>query len=450
MDAADEAAQAQQDLQMRLYRVNGNSGAADLLELVIDQQKEYQDYLAKGYDVTELLIVQQLEYEKAVKDVSSTLKEASNDLTIAADKIKEKLSAAVSAQMQIMETLKSLLGGDLSTLSPEAKYTQASAAFTAAADRAKLGDVTAMQSVSQLAQDFLSASRNYNASNAAYATDFEAVTQALAELGGLPSSTEIQIDVAQQQLERLTEIQTAISEGNIDQLTYLREILGSNSGTFSLLEQYLAADAAAREETANQQAEALARAEFERQKNSDLAAAQTAYEQAMKEITAKGATAEADAITAMRMGLGLEQQDLRYDLNNDSKVNTGDAIIFLTMRPGNPLYESWVAAATQAFEDARTEINSRVFSYDVGTPYVSYDQLAQIHRGEMVIDPSSAAALRRYGITVQAADNYDTVNELRALVRLQSAGNTAIIAELAEVKKELATLTSKARLEAMK
>lgn len=39
-------------------------------------------------------------------------------------------------------------------------------------------------------------------------------------------------------------------------------------------------------------------------------------------------------------------------------------------------------------------------AYADGTPYVSGDQVAQIHNGEMVIDAASAAALRTYGIEV--------------------------------------------------
>lgn len=41
-------------------------------------------------------------------------------------------------------------------------------------------------------------------------------------------------------------------------------------------------------------------------------------------------------------------------------------------------------------------------SYDVGTGYVPYDMSADIHQGEIIIDPRSSDILRRYGIGVQA------------------------------------------------
>lgn len=51
-------------------------------------------------------------------------------------------------------------------------------------------------------------------------------------------------------------------------------------------------------------------------------------------------------------------------------------------------------------EGARNEDKARR-SYDVGTGYVPYDMSADIHRGEIIIDPRSSDILRRYGIGVQ-------------------------------------------------
>ena len=46
-------------------------------------------------------------------------------------------------------------------------------------------------------------------------------------------------------------------------------------------------------------------------------------------------------------------------------------------------------------------------SYDVGSPYIPYDQTALIHRGEMVIDRNSANALRKYGVEVSGGSSVD-------------------------------------------
>jgi hypothetical protein len=324
-DRADKMAKAQQesfqDLTLRTLTVQGRDAAASLLSLVWQQQQEIQDYLDQGLDITRLKVVQELEYQKAVKDTADTLRDAGNEMTAAADKIKQKLSDSVSAQMQIMETLKNLLGGDLSTLSPEAKYEQSGSAFRAAAGRARLGDVTALQQVSQLSQQFLQASRSYNASGPAYAADFASVTQTLAELGGLPSATEIQIEVAQQQLDRLTQIQTAIGAGNIDQLVYLKSILGANSGVSSLLEQYLKADQAAKDAAATAAANAQAVASAEQMTTIARQYSQIALEYSVGKRTG---------------------YDSRYDVgplvngapSQDNQINTGDAIVWLSIADG--------------------------------------------------------------------------------------------------------------------
>lgn len=50
------------------------------------------------------------------------------------------------------------------------------------------------------------------------------------------------------------------------------------------------------------------------------------------------------------------------------------------------------------YEDRDIGLNS----YAVGTGYVPYDMTANIHQGEMVIDPHSSDVLRKYGISVSA------------------------------------------------
>jgi tape measure domain-containing protein len=463
-----------QDLTLRTLATQGKDAAAALLDLVWKQQQEIQDYLDKGLDITRLKTVQELEYQKAVRDTADTLRDAGNEMTAAADKIKQKLSESVSAQIQIMETLKNLLGGDLSTLSPQAKYEQSGSAFRAAAGRARLGDVTALQKVSQLSQQFLQASRSYNASGPAYAADFANVTQTLAELGGLPSATEIQIDVAQQQLEKLTQIQTAIGEGNIDQLVYLRGILGENSGVSELLRQYLEADQIAKAAVAQTQADTINRAAalvaFETQKQADKNAAQSAYDLAISGIQTKGAWANSGVDKARYMDM-TGQYDAQYDVAPyvngsalpDGRVDLLDAYVLKLMSPGGTLYEGWVKAATDAYSATMAEINNRTFSYAVGTPYIPFDQNANIHYGEAVVDAQSNAVLQKYGIRVmtpQRADNRETVEELKntvaelkksnhqlaAIVRVLQYGFQKTIA-IEEIQAEsFRTLASKARL----
>lgn len=56
-------------------------------------------------------------------------------------------------------------------------------------------------------------------------------------------------------------------------------------------------------------------------------------------------------------------------------------------------------------------------SYDTGSPYIPYDQTANIHAGEMVIDSDFAGKLRRYGMP-QAANNVmsgEVLSELKQI-----------------------------------
>jgi len=479
-DMAEQQRESARDLESRYLRVTGKGTMADLLDLVNQQQDEYEDYVKRGLDTAKLLQVQQLEYAEAAKEAAETISAAGNELTEAADRLRDKFSTAVSAQISIITTLQGLLGGNLSTLSPEDKYSQTGAAFRSTYGRARLGDVDAMQAVSQLATEFLNASRGYNASGPGYASDFTEVTQALALLGGLPSDTQIQIDVAQQQLENLKKIQESIVDGNTDNIAYLREILGENSGVSMLLEQYLQADAAAKQAVLQAQQEALQRAEaerqridFERQRTVDLAALQQSYEASLSDTFTNNILTE-EGLAQMKLMAANPTQypyDPRYDVAatgkgvgiKDGVINGADtsyaayAIRYQELLPSLKNQATMIAEITAAYEAAQAEINSRQFvpQYAVGTSFLASDQYAQVHAGEAIIDAQSNAVLQKYGIKVQTSgDNEETVTELknavtelRALVRLQGEANRQLIAKLAAVEARLAGTQTKSILE---
>lgn len=90
-----------------------------------------------------------------------------------------------------------------------------------------------------------------------------------------------------------------------------------------------------------------------------------------------------------------------------------------------------------------------------GLSYVPYDNYAaRLHQGEAVIDAGTMAGLRRYGIgggagggsPEQLAEQRNTTEELRALVRLQSAANQALLEKLEAMEKRLAGIESKSRM----
>jgi hypothetical protein len=118
--------------------------------------------------------------------------------------------------------------------------------------------------------------------------------------------------------------------------------------------------------------------------------------------------ADEGAMKAMYMAVGRDAQDLQYDVDNNGIVDLQDALKLKQMVTNPALLPT----------------------YDVGTPYVPYDQDARIHESEMVIDPVVSAGLRKYGIRMQAqgGDNRELIAEVKALRE-----------EMASMKKELAT-----------
>lgn len=239
-DAKEAQDKAYRELPLRKLQATGNEELAGVLKLINDQTIEYIDWMDKGYDLVELKIVQELEYQQAVKKMTETLTSGSKALTDAANKAKTNLDTVVTAQISILGTLKSLLGGNLSTLSPKAQYDQQAAAFKAQGARAKLGDVAAMQGIGQTSQEFLTASRAYNATNATYAADFSLVSETLSQLGGIPSSTDLQTQMIQTQIDKLQEVKQAINDGTLAQNTQLVGILTASATTNVLLSNYLA------------------------------------------------------------------------------------------------------------------------------------------------------------------------------------------------------------------
>lgn len=91
------------------------------------------------------------------------------------DKHKE-LASRYSDFAKSLERFKAdITQSDLSPLTPEQKYTTARARLGELYERAKTGDTEAMGALTGAAQDFLEASRVYNASNAQYTADFNMV-----------------------------------------------------------------------------------------------------------------------------------------------------------------------------------------------------------------------------------------------------------------------------------
>jgi len=122
--------------------------------------------------------------------------QASKGVTDAYQDLVTKSQSAVDALTKFADSLdnlqQTLNQGDLSTLTPEQKLAKAKVTYEDTVAKAIAGDETAQGNLSSVAQDYLKASRAYNASNPTYAAD---ATRVQNDITKLATSTRSQISV---------------------------------------------------------------------------------------------------------------------------------------------------------------------------------------------------------------------------------------------------------------
>ena len=150
-----------------------------------------------------------IQIAKDARIAEDRLVTARDNLTQAYERESSALQTTIDKFADFSKSLKafrdSLLISDLSTLSPEEKYRAAAELFRETSVLAATGDATAIEKMEGVSQAFLDSSRDYNASTAAYATDFQKVQDALTVSADAATA---QADVAQRQL---TALQTSVS-----------------------------------------------------------------------------------------------------------------------------------------------------------------------------------------------------------------------------------------------
>lgn len=127
-----------------------------------------------------------------------------NDLNAAYTQEASNLESVVRRFKDFAQTIgdfrRGLLISDISPLTPGQRLSEARTQFNRTRSAALSGDENALQSLPQVAQAFLEASRTFNASSPAFVSDFSIVQATLekAEIAALD-----QVDVAEQQLSKL-------------------------------------------------------------------------------------------------------------------------------------------------------------------------------------------------------------------------------------------------------
>jgi TP901 family phage tail tape measure protein len=187
------------NLQQQIYAAEDASKAAtETAKVLADATKATADAQAAASKVT--------------ADARSALETAYQRESTALQGVIDKFKA-FSDSLKAFKA--SLLMGDLSTLSPEQKYLQSKDKFESTSALAAGGDAAALAELQNVSQEFLDASRGYNASTEAYARDFNAVQNALTEgIRSADTQTSIaqsQLDVMKSQYETLLGIKELLS-----------------------------------------------------------------------------------------------------------------------------------------------------------------------------------------------------------------------------------------------
>lgn len=183
VDAAAEASQ-KLSLQLRLLTATTDSstlgGALTLFDAKATQERNAA--LAAGISMENLALLDQAvaaERLNVVKDFSQR----------AIDEEKRLADARIGQMQRIQDYLNNLTGGSNSTLSPQGRLDAARSQFATQLGLAQGGDQNALSSITQYSDNFLQASRAYNASSVAFQNDFAYVQSALAGLISLVGGT---------------------------------------------------------------------------------------------------------------------------------------------------------------------------------------------------------------------------------------------------------------------
>jgi TP901 family phage tail tape measure protein len=146
---------------------------------------------------------------------AKTVAQAKTDLASAYQTESQAMQSAIDRLKTFSTSLRSfvvtLQTGNLSLLNPADKYGAAMAQFDSTLAKARAGDTTAQGNLQSAAQAFLQASKDANASNSTYQSDFNRVTSAMSSMADL---AETQADTSQSSLNALYAQVTQLTDIN--------------------------------------------------------------------------------------------------------------------------------------------------------------------------------------------------------------------------------------------
>ena len=491
---SDAATAMSQDLTVRAYVAEGLDAEATLYQLRIDQLDEIAKAEESGLYTTEqitaLKIVQEEEWAKAVTDASAQVSDAMQSLI---DSSQTALENLLDLQTTLLNKWKSLSTSD-SSLSPQAAYEAAQAAF---ADASKPENYA---NLPDAIDKLLAASEAYNAHGAAYQSDYQKALDMLAQAGEVTDPTLEKVD---KQISLLDAIKTALTDGTLADNSELVNQLGPNSTLQELISAW--SDAT---KNANDSAKLTAASETYGRAydafSGEISAAQAAYTAGGSLADYTSSTQSALSTIETAYGTATEAGVTNFTDSSGAShgIGTTDDLSIMITAPLRYRTKEWAATGAQlaynwdigdssagqpdlqydvagfSYTDRKPNgiidmndyyalmemaAGTRALpTYAVGSPFISSDQVAQLHEGEAVIDAQNNAFAQKYGFKVQTSGgNNDAVvaklveqiAELKeqnkhqaATVKVLSASFQEVIRLLGGQNKITAEIASKTRL----
>ncbi|HEX2826062.1 MAG TPA: tape measure protein [Burkholderiales bacterium] len=134
-------------------------------------------------EVEDALVSLQARVDESRSAALDALQEQIRTSESAADQARQSADAYRAASQSMQETIRSLRQGNLSTLLPGQKLAESRNTLGSVFAAALSGDRGALAQLPNIAQEFLQASRSYNASSQAYTDDFSRVMAMLEQAG---------------------------------------------------------------------------------------------------------------------------------------------------------------------------------------------------------------------------------------------------------------------------
>lgn len=320
----------------------------------------------------------------------------------------------------------SLTLGALSTLDPGEKYTEAKRLYSLTSAKAQLGDKDALGELPSIAQDFLTASREYNASSETYAADYQSVLDSLDKSSATATRQAANADQA------LTSLNASSSSAAKSLMSIDAAMVGLVNAVVNAARSGGTTDAAA-----------LAAMNAAGMTNKVLGVgADASY------LSSRGAQAYVDgagqvAVTGLT---GLQFTQAQFKAEADKKLGAGDAMAIydfaykngMTLQMVDELYGSekgnaakWAASqGLPAFAAGGSYQGGLALVGESGPEIINFDRPGQVYN----------ATQTREAMQPAKQDNSDVVAAIDRSADANAQGQRAMLERLAMLERRLALI----------